>query len=633
MGKALSIAAMALAGAAAAVPAVPVQAAAESDIVVSGVRSRPSNWRQAETEHVIMLSDGSEQELVRLARNVERLHFLLSGLLGRGAAQDEDKIKLRIVMIGEVAQFETLDLHNRRWQQGPYSQFFSIGRYYDPREDGAVMASIRADQRVVIEHTPVNASAVASLLGSMARQAGSGQAGFGGSNDPTLQQDMVAAAGNIYFGGMRGAHDTPMTFGEKAVEMSEESLLYAGYAQHFLLTYFPAAYPRWYLDGFGQIFASMTVNGDNSIDFGRVPSGTRAVMEEFGPYPIKKVLDETYLTDSPSKTNWTPIHAWMLTHFLFFSDKRRPQLNQYLTARAKGADPATAAAVFGDQKELSSELSHYFGSRKPYLRIAYDGSKIEQPIVRRLRESEAAFVTGRLELGARVDIPPAPGAGMPPAQAKAMTKAREDALRERDKWLDGLRRNAARWPRELEAQLLLAEAECRSGHAADCVRAADRAAAIAPGDPRPMTWKGLGMVRQAASASPAERGPMLASARALIVKANQIDQDAVGPLLAYYASFAETGEKPTTAAIDGLAKAVDEVPSAPRTRLDLAAALIDQGLAEVAKPVILPVATGAYDSPEKPAAQVLLKRIEAAAPTGGAMAEPSEPGRQAAPTP
>jgi hypothetical protein len=621
MARNLTLGAAALAGIAALAPAVPAHAAASPEVVVTGTRSRLSNWRQAETEHVVLLSDGSQEEVTRLARNLERLHFLLSGLLGRGAAQD-DKVKIRITLIGEVAQFETMDLHNRRWQQGPYNEMFSIGRYYDPREDGAVMASIRADQRVVVEHTTVNAQSVASLLGSMAAQ----------QSDPGLQQDMVAAAGNIYMNGMRGANDTPITFGEKAMMMSEESLLYAGYAQHFLLTYFPAAYPRWYLDGFGQIFATMVVNGDNSIDFGRAPDGTMAVMEEFGPYPIKDVLDDSYLNQTPGKTRWTPIHAWMLTHFLFFSDKRRPQLNQYLTARAKGVDGATAAQVFGDPKELARELSSYFRGRKPYLRIAYDGSKIEQPIVRRLRENEAAFVKGRLELGARVEIPPSPDADTPVDKAKAMAKAREDALRQRDKWLASLRRDAARWPRDLEAQLLLAEAECRSGNAAECLAAAGRAEAIAPDDLRAMTWKGMAMVQQAAVAPQADRPALLASARATIVKANRLDPDAIGPLMAYYASFAQVGETPNAAAIDGLGQAVDEVPAAPRTRLDLATALTGKGEADLARQVVMPVAVGPYDSPEKPAAQSLLKRIAAS----GGGATPPAPGdtqKPAAPTP
>jgi len=588
------------------------------EVVVTAVRSRLSNWRQAETSHVIVLSDGSEEELVRLTRNLERLHFLLSGLMGRGAA-DDDTIRLRVTLIGDAPQFDAMDLHNIRWQQGPYNDLFGIGHYYDPRSDGAVMASIRADQRVVVEHTPVNARSVGRVFSSLAMS----------SNDPNVRAEMSAAIGSFEATqGMRGAHDTEITFGEKAMTMSEESLLYAGYAQHFLLTYYPAAYPRWYLDGFGQIFATMIVRGDNVLEFGRTPDGTSAVMHSFGPYPIKDVLDDAYLTQAPRETGWTPIHAWMLTHFLFFSDKYRPLLRQYLAARADGVGAATAAKVFGDEKQLAHELGSYFLNRKPYLQITYDGSKIEEPIVRRLRESEASFIKGRLELGARVEIPPAPDAETPPDIAKAVTKRREEALRQRAEWLGRLRRDAARWSGEVEAQLLLAEAECRSGNADGCLAAARRAERIAPADTRAMVWKGFAMVQQAALAPPAERASRLAEARASIIRANQIDHEAVGPLMAYYASFADVGESPSATAIDGLQKAMEEVPAAPETRLTLARALARRGQYDVARPVIMPVAVGAYDTPEEPAAKALLARIDAAA---GADAQPAAPARPSSP--
>ena len=570
-----------------------------SDVVVTGSRSKPSNWRQAETSHVILLSDGSEADLVRMARNLEWLHFLLSGLMGRGAG-DDDLVKMRVTLIGDVAQFEQMDLRNTRWQQGPFSDLFRIGRYYDPREDGAVMASTRVDQRVVVEHTTVNAQSVQGVLRSMAAN----------SSDPQVRDGINAAIGNIdALAGLKGPFDQGLTFGEKAMDLSAESLLYAGYAQHWLLSYFPAAYPRWYLDGFGQIFSTIAVNGDKEIEFGRAPQGARAVIEEFGSFPIKDVLDDSYLTKKPANTRWTPVHAWMLTHFLFFSDTRRPQLGKYLTARAHGADAGTAAAVFGDQAELAREMRAYFGARKTYVKVSYDGAKIEQPIVRRLRESEAAFVKGRLELGARVVIPPAPPADAAPNVAKAMTKARDNALAQRARWLNGLRRDASRWSGELGAQLLLAEAECRSGNPAECLAAATRAEAIAPDDTRMLVWKGTAMILQAASLTGPERKAKIAEGRRLILRANQADHEAVGPLLAYYDSFAKGGETPSGNAIEGLQKAVEEVPAAPETRLELAKALVDRGQYVTARPIILPVAAGPYDTPERPAAQSLLSRI------------------------
>ena len=592
-------------------------AVAAPDIVVRAVRSKPSNWREAETSHVIVLSDGTESELIRLTRNLERLHFLLSALLGRTDVQD-DTIKLRITLIGDVAEFDELDLRNKRWQQGPFNDMFQISRYYDPREDGAVMATTRVDQRTVIEHSPNTPERV---LGAALSAIPSG--GTGPMADPMAQAELRSAViGDFATAGMVGSHDLTVTFGEHAIEVPAESLLYAGYAQHYLLTYFPAAYPRWYLDGFGQIFASFATQGNNVLEFGRSPRGTGAVLGVFGSYPIENIFNDKYLTENPHKTDWTPIHAWLLTHFLMFSDTRRPQLRQYLTARNNGADPATAAAVFGDQKQLARELRAYYGARKPYEQVTYPVDKTEEPIVHRLTQGEAAFIKGRLELGARVLIPPAPSSGMDPQQAKQLAKAREDALKQRGQWLARLRQDASHWSGELGAQLLLAEAECRSDNAAQCLAAAERALALAPADPRALVWKGTAMVQLAATAPGPERVAQLAAARKVIAAANHADVEAVQPLLAYYASYAASDTKPPVAAIDGLQKAVGEVPSAPASRLQLATALADRGQTDIARMVIRPVASGPYDSPERAAARALIERTGGANPTSPAAPSP-----------
>lgn len=581
----------------------------EPDVVVRGTRARLSNWRQAETGHVIVLSDGPESELVRTARNLERLHFLLSGLLGRTDTPD-DPIKIRVTLIGDVPEFQAMGLLNRRWQQGPFNELFGLTRYYDPRDDGTVMATTRVDQRTVIERTQLNAVRLQSVLSDPAFAASVNTTG-----DPSLNAALSSAVvGSLATADMRGAHDLSPTFGENAIDVSADSLLFAGYAQHYLQTYFPAAYPRWYLDGFGQVFASLVVKGDTVLEYGRSPRGTSAVLRAFGSYPIKDVLDEKYLTASPSKTQWTPIHAWMLTHYLMFSDTRRPQLRRYLAARASGADAATAAQAFGDPAALARDLKAYFGSRKPYEVVTYAADRIDQPIVRRLSEGDAAFVKGRLELGARVTIPPPPSPDMPADGAARQNKSRETAIRDRDRWLARLHADAVHWSAEPDAQLLLAEAECRSGHADECLAAAERAAALAPQDAAPLAWKGTALTLSAAALPAAERPARIAAARAAISAANRLDREAVQPFIAYYASFAAAGQVPSVTAVDGLQKALIAAPNAPSTRLSFATALADRGQTEIARPVIMPVAAGPYDSPERPAARALTARIAASVP-------------------
>ncbi|WP_287977258.1 hypothetical protein [Sphingomonas sp.] len=587
----------------------------DRDIIVTGTRSRLSSWKQADTDHVSLIGDGSEAELSRIARNVERLHWLLSGLFGR-SDQADDVVKIRITLIGDTAEFSAMDLQNTRWQQGPFNDLFQVTRYYDPREDGAVMATTRVDQRTVIERTPINLRSIQSAVSSLAMTAApptTGAPDAGGANAMGALAQQSALIGDFAAAGLRGPHDLTVTVNAKSIDVPATSMIYAGYAQHFLMTYFPAAYPRWYLDGFGQIFASFALQGQNQLIFGRSPAGAGAVFDEFGGYPLGKVLDDSYLAEQPRKTGWTPIHAWLLTHYLLFSDTRRPQLNRYLAMRANGAGAAEAAKVFGDQKQLAAEIRKYMFARKPYEQVVYTPAKDDAPLVRRLTEGEAAFVKGRLELGSRIAIPDAPQPNTPPGVAQAIEKQRARALAGRDRWLARLRTTATRWPNEVGAHLLLAEAECKSDHAPECLASAERARALAPEAAAPMAWQGMALVLEVAQAPADERPALIARARSAIAAANRIDGEAIEPLLAYHASFAQIGATPPTRALDALQKVMTEVPNAPAPRLKLASGLVGVGNMAAARTVILPVAAGAYDSPERPAARALLQATAAPA--------------------
>ena len=81
----------------------------DSTIVVTGNRSRESkvemsDWRMAETPHVIVFSQGDETALRRTAHNLEKLHFLLSVLHGR-VDQPDETIKIAVTMMVESPFF------------------------------------------------------------------------------------------------------------------------------------------------------------------------------------------------------------------------------------------------------------------------------------------------------------------------------------------------------------------------------------------------------------------------------------------------------------------------------------------------------------------------------------------------
>jgi hypothetical protein len=566
----------------------------KQEIIITGERpqgSKPahrvemSDWWVAETPHVLVFSKGNAKEFTRITANLEKLHFLLSVLLNR-VDQGDDTLKLQVTLIGDPADFDHLGLRNLRWQQGPYPKEFPNQIYYDPREDGAVMATAHADQCFAL----VRDAAVASgedLVGvNVSPIAGE-----------TPAQTMGRAAGQAIARANRGTSSAGCNGNPNKVSVTAEGRLYSAFAQHYLLTYFPVAYPRWYLEGFGEIFANMDADKPGVIEYGREPERYPAVIDKFGHYPVRKVLDGTYLNDKHWFPAFSPYSAWALTHLLFFSPDWKGPLHNYLLAVAHGQSPDRAAAALGDIQKLQRTISSYRGTRISFERLTYPAYKFQPPLIRRLKQSEAVYVRGRLELGARVTI------------AGTDEEARQKAIAARDRWLAALRQRAAAYPTELADQQLLAEAECRSGSGANCIAVADRALALSPNDPVSLTWKGYGLALQAAQAPSTERASLVGEARATIGRANRLDTESVLPLLAYYRSYVLAGEPAPDVAVDGLVKSLDEVPSAPTTRLMLGKALVRDGDLLDARRILLPLSHGAFDPPEKPEAQQLLATL------------------------
>lgn len=579
----------------------------DQSVVVTAERSKAekakidmSDWRVAETPHVLVFSKSDPKELARIAGNLEKLHFLLSILFNRPDEPGET-LKLSVFLIGDPADFDHLGLSNVRWQQGPYPKEFPTQVYYDPREDGAVMANPASDQCFMIERDGAIATA-ADLIG------------VGTAPDPVAEQTVGAqqaimnAMTNAVATAVSGATGGGCNGNPNKVLVTAEGRLYSTYAQHYLLTYFPAAYPRWYLEGFGEMFSNMDAGKDGVIEYGRWPEHYRRVMEKFGHYPVQKVLDGTYLDDPHWFPAFSPYSAWGLAHLLFFSEEWKTPLHNYLAAVARGESAKQAEAALGDVKKLQREMGSYYGQKIPFEQLTYPAGQFAPPLVRQLKQSEAAYVRGRLELGARVTVADSSNSTMPAASPDSQ-KATDKALNARQAWLERLRKNAADYPAELVAQQLLAEAECRSGNGANCVAAADRALADSADDPVALTWKGYGLALEALTQPDSVRASKLDEARSYIIRANHLDTESVVPLLAYYRSYALAGQEAPDAAIDGLAKSLDEVPSSPTTRLMLGSALVERSDGADARRILLPVAAGAFDPPERPKAEQLLSSL------------------------
>lgn len=540
--------------------------AAGPDIVVQASPEGPSAWRRAESAHLVVTSKGSEAELRRITLNLERLYALMSRLYRRPAASD-DTAKLHVTLIDTADFFKAMDLRNVRSAEGPYASTFAGQRYYDPREDGPVLAVARTDQ-------------IVKLSTALAE-------------DRDLQDSNEAGGDGESAGGVSSLLTTA---NRPPIARAWEAVLYSAFAEHYLLTYVPAAYPRWYVDGVGALFSTLHVRRDGKLDYAEAPENYRQVFRAYGDVQVGDVLTGHYLTAAPARTRWTPYHAWLMAHFFLFSQlkpERARQFQQYMTAIQRGTPMAEAATVFGNLKRLQSEILGYADRTTEFARADAPADLGGDVLVNTLSRSSAAMIEERIELGAHF-------AQTAPADA-TMANTRDTA------WLAQLRTKVSVLPYNADALLIEAEAECRSGHADDCRAAAERVLEKAPRDVRALAWQGTALTQLALAAQ--DRATALVAARKPLERAIQIDPDAPLPAIAYYRSFADAGEAVPDAVLLGLAKVTRSVPAAPAPRLLLARELMRRGEADTARRVVAPVLYGAYDSPEKSAAEQMFAPV------------------------
>jgi tetratricopeptide (TPR) repeat protein len=522
-------------------------------IVVEGRREeRRSGWKRAESEHLMMFSDGGEAELKRAANDVERLHRLMVRLYGPDM-QAGETAKLKIILVDSVSAYRGMTLRNLRSEEGPFAPSFAQQRYYDPRADGAVLVVPRADQ-------------IIDLDTAKARDAD--------CDDMAADEQLCG----------------DVTTRPAPVGRPWESVLFSAYAQHFILNHLPAGYPRWYLDGIGALFSTARIRRDGSLDYAKLSLVNRQIFRSYGRLNAGDVLTGRYLEAPSRQMEWTPFHAALLVHFFVYSDlkpERRAQFQQYMTAIHQGTPMADAAQVFGDMRKLQSEISAYAGRDSlDFARTEPPELPMDDPSITVLSPASAAMIEASVELESRL----------------AANSARADA----DGWLAEVRREAEKFPRDADAMLVLAEAECRSSRYAACLEAAGQALEASPDDIRALSWKGLALAGEAAVKQGGARSDDLKAARATIARAIGLDGEMPLPRIAYFQSFTLAGEAAPDDAMAGMAKVVRMVPAAPAPRLSLGAELIRRGQPDLARKLLYPVLFGPYDSPERKQAEAML---------------------------
>jgi hypothetical protein len=406
---------------------------------------------------------------------------------------------------------------------------------------------------------------------------------------------------------------TPRNSNEGGRYFTPELVLQHEYAHHFMLQYFPAIYPSWYIEGFAELVGSSTTEKDGSIRYGE-PARHRG--NDIVAYWVP--LGELLTRDKHTYFD-TYGQGWAMTHYLTFDKERSKQLRQYLANLSAGQTTADAArSAFGDLNQLNQAARRYVGNGTfPVRQVKIE---VKQPAVsssRALSPGEAALVP---EVAAFTD-----------SDLTAIRKPsdRERARKERQKLFETIKEKVARLPNDPFAQHMLAESATVVGDRAEAIRATARLLALDPKPVRGLVRHSLLLSESARALPPAERGKKAAEARHVATRANRLDNNDPLPLIAYYQSFNLAGEPPTRQAVIGLAQAQATLPDNDPIRLLLVEQYARDKKFAQAIATLMPLANSPHESPQRDSARERMTRLRSEA--GALVSKPAAAARAPAP--
>lgn len=359
-------------------------------------------------------------------------------------------------------------------------------------------------------------------------------------------------------------------------DIAPEDILFHEYAHHFMLHYFPAAYPAWYVEGFAEYYGPTSFPKDGSIRFGNIPMARVPELVTMPLYPLDQLFAKD--TDALTRMDGSRYYgtAWALTHYFRNNEKRGDEFMRYLTDMVKGVPDVTLNKYFeGGTKGFEKELRAYLRGRL----VANIYSPTDIPsfavAVTPLEEAQGALMVQNLALMA----------GMPDE--------------EQAKFAETVRAKVARYPASAFAQALLADAEALVDNDDAALAAADRAVAIDPAFARAWSTKADILLERADKSDKAEDWK---AAVAAIVKANKADTEDPVPLMQFYRYRMMRGGEMPKVGYDGVAKAYGLLPQNGGYRMTYASALANQGLYKAAARLLTPLAFSPHASSGREAA-------------------------------
>lgn len=365
------------------------------------------------------------------------------------------------------------------------------------------------------------------------------------------------------------------------------------YVHHFMLRYYPSAYPAWLVEGYAEYYMTADLGWERLVVGGYNKGRAYALT---APGMIWVPLGDV-LTKRPGEFGkWETLNyyaeAWLLTHYILSEPERRKKLGPYLEAVRGGARPIDAwKAVYGDDMD---------GLRKKLK--AYMDHPLAAGALPRTTPAEAPMTVTVLS--------PSADALLLEGQRLKLGASKE----EQPKLLETIRAAAARYPDDRFAKLTRARAETLFGDRAAGEAILNGLLTADPKDKDALVVLGESRLL-AADEDKADRKAILAEAGKLFVRAFKIDPDDPRVLHGYAES--RQLEPLNQNMVDIRLKAMILAPQVGHLRLDAGRALVEIKDYETARVVLTPLAGSPHGGGEAEAAQAMLKALPEDKPATG----------------
>ncbi|MGN6208067.1 hypothetical protein [Asticcacaulis sp.] len=223
-------------------------------------------------------------------------------------------------------------------------------------------------------------------------------------------------------------------------ESTSQIILFHEYAHDFMYKHDLERYPPWFVEGFAEYYGTARLH-DDQVAVGLFWSDRARTLNGFSSIRYDKLLrSATSWQGNSADTEAYYAQSWLLTHWIFAAPERMTQFRAYLKAYRQGEDPASAfEASFGlSMKQLTFELNDYFHKMPAKVYAIKD---MPEPVIK--TTYLPASLNKLLLLDAGIS------SGLPSEQVP--------------KTLANIRREAAKFPDDDAAQLILARAEVIGG--------------------------------------------------------------------------------------------------------------------------------------------------------------------------